>query len=250
VRHVLVGERACCWFLHITGPSTAGADAGRRCRRAAYGRAMNTFWGCETENLTELSGVVAARALRMRAIVLQIALSVRAVGWIGPDADDYRLRAEDLVDRALELIETLRRLGEVLGREAEEQDLCSQPDGVLPGVGDPLGVRAECRRGTGARSPRGRSPSPRRWSGGSSTIPSPQARTSPWIRTASRELRVCVRSWWARSRWRDSSSTRPPSMRGWGTSTTRSSRAWRTTASERSGPSCRWPASRTRSPGC
>lgn len=104
---------------------------------------MNTFWGCETENLTELSGVVAARALRMRAIVLQIALSVRAVGWIGPDADDYRLRAEDLVDRALELIETLRRLGEVLGREAEEQDLCSQPDGVLPGVRDPLGVRAE-----------------------------------------------------------------------------------------------------------
>lgn len=104
---------------------------------------MNTFWGCETENLTELSGVVAARSLRMRAIVLQIALSVRAVGWIGPDAEDYRQRTEDLVDRALELIETLRRLGEVLGREAEEQDLCSQPDGVLPGVGDPLGVRTE-----------------------------------------------------------------------------------------------------------
>src|SRR5699024_2112432 len=141
VRHGLGGGRARRWFLHIRGPSTAGAGAGRRCRRAALGRPMYTLWGCETEHPTRPSGRGAARALRMRAIVLQIALTVRAVGWIGPDADDYRLRAEDLVDRALELIETLRRLGEVLGREAEEQDLCSQPDGVLPGVGDPLGVR-------------------------------------------------------------------------------------------------------------
>lgn len=104
---------------------------------------MNTFWGCETENLTELSGVVAARAQRMRALILQVALSVRAADWIGPDAEDHRWRTEDLVERALELIEKLRELGDLLEREAEEQEQCSQPDGALPGVGDPLGVRTE-----------------------------------------------------------------------------------------------------------
>lgn len=102
---------------------------------------MNTFWGCETENLTTLSTVVGARALRLQALILQIALRVRGTDWFGPDAEDHRVRTEDLVEEVIELVDRLRELGELLGLEAEEQELCSQPDRVLPGVGEPLGGR-------------------------------------------------------------------------------------------------------------
>lgn len=103
---------------------------------------MNTFWGCETEHLTELSTVFDTRADRLRALIQQILLCARTVEWIGPDADEHRRCAEDLAETVIILIEKLRKLGELLGREAQEQDLCSQPEGAT-GVGeDPLGVRA------------------------------------------------------------------------------------------------------------
>lgn len=103
---------------------------------------MNTFWGCETEELTELSTRFDARALRLRALFQQIALVVRLMDWFGPDAEDHRLRTDDLVGTVLELVERLRALGELLEKEAQEQDACSQADGAPFQVGDPLGGRA------------------------------------------------------------------------------------------------------------
>lgn len=103
---------------------------------------MNTFWGCETENLTELSTVVGARSERLRTLIQRAAISVRATAWFGPDAEDHRQRTEDLVEFVIELVERLRELGELLDQEAEEQDVCSQPDGGPTQGGDPLGVRA------------------------------------------------------------------------------------------------------------
>ncbi|ATG52378.1 hypothetical protein CFK38_13250 [Brachybacterium vulturis] len=105
---------------------------------------MNTFWGCETERLTELSTVVDARAERLRALIQQVALCTRITDWCGPDAEEHRRRTLDLVEFVIDLIERLRELGELLGQEAAEQDLCSQAEGspARSGVGDPLGVRA------------------------------------------------------------------------------------------------------------
>ncbi|MGO1599970.1 MAG: hypothetical protein ACTHX0_10125 [Brachybacterium sp.] len=103
---------------------------------------MNTFWGCETEELTELSAVFGTRAVRLQTLIQQAASCVRAADWIGPDAEDHRIRTEDLVEFVIGLVERLRELGELLGDEAAEQDLCSQADGVPARAGDPLGVRA------------------------------------------------------------------------------------------------------------
>ena len=103
---------------------------------------MNTFWGCETEELIELSAVFGARAVRLQTLIRQAAMGVRATDWIGPDAEDHRMRTEDLVDVVIGLVERLRGLGELLGDEAAEQDLCSQADGGPVRAGDPLGVRA------------------------------------------------------------------------------------------------------------
>lgn len=104
---------------------------------------MNTFWGCETEDLTELSAVVEARAGRLGTLVRDTALRARAVAWFGPDAEDHRLRAEDLAERVIDLVEKLRELGELLDDEAEEQEICSRPEnGAAPASG-PFGVRTE-----------------------------------------------------------------------------------------------------------
>ncbi|WP_394216038.1 hypothetical protein [Brachybacterium vulturis] len=105
---------------------------------------MNTFWGCETERLTELSTVFDARAIRLRTLIQQVALCTRITDWCGPDAEEHRRRTMELVEFIIDLIERLRELGERLGDEAAEQDLCSQAEGspARSGVGDPLGVRA------------------------------------------------------------------------------------------------------------
>ncbi|MDN5898907.1 MAG: hypothetical protein L0H74_02440 [Brachybacterium sp.] len=103
---------------------------------------MNTFWGCETERLTELSTVFDTRAVQLRALILQARLGVHAVDWIGPDAEEHRRCAEDLVETVITLIERLRKLAELLGREAAEQNLCSRAEEGPARAGDPLGVRA------------------------------------------------------------------------------------------------------------
>jgi len=103
---------------------------------------MNSFWGCETEAVTELSGVFDTRAARLRALIQAAAGTVRATEWIGPDADGYRRRIEEMVEVVIEVVETIRELGELLGDEAEEQEICSRPE-AAPALGsDPLGIRA------------------------------------------------------------------------------------------------------------
>ncbi|ASK67233.1 hypothetical protein CFK39_14230 [Brachybacterium avium] len=103
---------------------------------------MNTFWGCETEHLTELSTIFDTRAVRLRALIQRALLCARAADWIGPDAEEHHRCTEDLAETVILLVEKLRKLGELLGKEAQEQDLCSQPDDVTRLGGDPLGVRA------------------------------------------------------------------------------------------------------------
>lgn len=103
---------------------------------------MNTFWGCETEALTELSDVFGLRAVRLRTVVQGAAQAVRTAAWTGPDAEEHRLRTQEMVESAAGLLERLRALGELMGAEAEAQEICSQPEEATGPATDPLGVRA------------------------------------------------------------------------------------------------------------
>lgn len=102
---------------------------------------MNTFWGSETEAVTELSAEFATSAGQLEAVITATARAVHAAAWFGPDAVDHRRRTDEVVDTVIRLAEKLRKLGTLLEQEATEQDVCSQPE-TAPGLaGDPLGVR-------------------------------------------------------------------------------------------------------------
>lgn len=113
---------------------------------------MNTFWGCDTDAMTDLSAIFGERAGLLGTLIERTADTVRTTTWFGPDAEDHRLRTEDVVTTAHELIELLRRLGELLGEESAEQSAASAAQGStpagstspgsMPAGGDPLGVRA------------------------------------------------------------------------------------------------------------
>lgn len=108
---------------------------------------MNSFWGCDTETMDDLSAMFGERAGLLSAVIDRAAGTVRVATWFGPDAEDHRLRMEDVVETADALIELLRRLGELLGEESAEQSTASSTEGssaggAAPAGGDPLGVRA------------------------------------------------------------------------------------------------------------
>ena len=102
---------------------------------------MNTFWGSETEAVTELSAEFATGAAQLEAVITAAARAVHTAAWFGPDATDHRRRTAEVVDTVVRLVERLRKLGELLEQEAAEQDFCSQPETAPGPAGDPLGVR-------------------------------------------------------------------------------------------------------------
>lgn len=89
---------------------------------------MNTFCGCDTETLTDLSSVFGERAGHLAALMDGAAGSVHTTAWFGPDAEDFRDRVDKVVEDAIGLIETIRELGELLRQESSQQTSCSQPD--------------------------------------------------------------------------------------------------------------------------
>lgn len=121
----------------------------------AYGPGMNTFWGCDTETMTVLGALFDERAGTLETLAEQIATDARLVDWIGPDAEDHRLDTDEVVETAVSLIERIRRLGELLGDEAEDQDRASSPvagdvygASMRGGAGGPLsGILATPPRG-------------------------------------------------------------------------------------------------------
>lgn len=109
---------------------------------ALYGRAMNTFWGCEPEALTELSAAYGAGAARMRHLIDKIVEALRSTDWQGPDADEHRLRTAGAVEMMTDLIGAFRKLEKLLRQEAAEQTACSRAEAGSERADDPLGVRA------------------------------------------------------------------------------------------------------------
>lgn len=90
---------------------------------------MDTFWGSETESLSDLGAVFGRRAESTRRRINEVGVAVRAVMWVGPDAEEFRRQAEEWTETAIGVVEALRRLGELLEGEAEEQERCSAPEG-------------------------------------------------------------------------------------------------------------------------
>ena len=109
---------------------------------AVYGRAMNTFWGCEPEALTVLSVSCRTAVARLRQLIERILEAAHAAAWHGPDAEEHRRRTDETAEAMTHLLEALRRFSEQLCTEADEQTACSRADELPGGAGDPLGVWA------------------------------------------------------------------------------------------------------------
>lgn len=95
----------------------------------AYGRAMDTFCGCDTAALDDLSSMVGERAAHLGAVMEGVAQVVATTDWFGPDEQGFQEQLDEVYERARELFERLRELGELLREESAEQSACSQPDG-------------------------------------------------------------------------------------------------------------------------
>lgn len=103
---------------------------------------MNTFWGCNTETMTDLSGDFGTGAERLQGVIAHAVQARRTVTWFGPDAEEHRSLTEEMLERAEQIVEVIRRLSELLGKEATAQDICSVAEGGSDPT-DPLRVRAE-----------------------------------------------------------------------------------------------------------
>lgn len=122
---------------------------------SAYGPGMNTFWGCDTDSMTELAALFGDRAGTLEKLAQGAGTTARTVTWFGPDADDFTIDVDEAVETLISLVETIRRLGELLGDEAEDQDRASSPGGgdvygvsTRGGAGGPLsGILATPPRG-------------------------------------------------------------------------------------------------------
>jgi len=95
----------------------------------AYGHAMDTFCGCDTAALDDLSSIVGERAAHLGAVMEGAAQVAAATDWFGPDGQCFREQVDELIEKARDLFERLRELGELLREESAEQNACSQPDG-------------------------------------------------------------------------------------------------------------------------
>ncbi len=96
----------------------------------AYGPCMNTFWGCDTESMTDLSALYGDHAGTLQTLGRTAGMTARLVDWFGPDAEEHRDATEKTIETLISLAETIRRLGELLGTEAEEQDEASSAEGT------------------------------------------------------------------------------------------------------------------------
>src|SRR5699024_676333 len=90
---------------------------------------MDTFCGCDTAALDDLSSMVGERAAHLGAVMEGVAQVVATTDWFGPDEQGFQEQLDEVYERARELFERLRELGELLREESAEQSACSQPDG-------------------------------------------------------------------------------------------------------------------------
>lgn len=103
---------------------------------------MSAFLGADTDAVRDLASRYSQGSQRLENLREATEAFVRAVTWIGPDADEFRTRATSV------LTDLAARASDVSGRartletEAEEQDSASSPEVTISSVGVGVGVGA------------------------------------------------------------------------------------------------------------
>lgn len=103
---------------------------------------MNAFMGADTDDVRDLATRFSQGSQRLQELRETAEAFVRAVTWIGPDADKFQDRASsvlaDLAARASDVSDRAR----TMETEAEEQDSASSPEINIPSVGASVGAGA------------------------------------------------------------------------------------------------------------
>lgn len=113
---------------------------------------MSAFWGMDTGLVRNHSERLRTASEEVDDLRSQLETTVRAAGWAGPDAEEFRTRWDELSATAwVPLGSELTALGDRGAGEADQQDSASAPGGGTgpDGVGSalPPGTTAELDRG-------------------------------------------------------------------------------------------------------
>lgn len=103
---------------------------------------MNAFMGANTDEVRDLATRFSQGSQRLQELRETAEAFIRAVTWVGPDADEFQDRASSvLADLAARASDVSDR-GRTMETEAEEQDSASSPETTFPGVGAAVGAGA------------------------------------------------------------------------------------------------------------
>src|SRR5690625_217723 len=88
--------------------------------------------GADTDELRTFSGVLGDAAQRLADGVTALAADGEQIPWVGPDADSFRTELEKVCLQGGDVAQQVRARGLRLEQEADEQEVASSTDGVLP----------------------------------------------------------------------------------------------------------------------
>lgn len=89
------------------------------------------FWGADTDALIAMGHRCRTAGEQLRAMAEDFTREVSAGRWTGPDADAFRERWETSRAQLSDASGDIDATAEFLGREADEQDLASDPSGRI-----------------------------------------------------------------------------------------------------------------------
>jgi len=99
---------------------------------------MTSFLGCIPEQMRELNDLILERTQQIRDLLEGLGVLSGAVGWSGPDAEDFRGRTGAMIAQGGATAAMLLRRGQQLSDQADAQDAASAPDrGAAPGAEGP-----------------------------------------------------------------------------------------------------------------
>ncbi|AXK46464.1 C2 family cysteine protease [Brachybacterium saurashtrense] len=99
--------------------------------------------GADTDHLRAHAHALRAQTGALRSLFAELGAVVRSVGWVGPDAEQFRSAAESRFRDASTLLEDIDRRGDELLGHADEQDEASSAEGgggVIGPGGDEVGA--------------------------------------------------------------------------------------------------------------
>lgn len=88
-----------------------------------------TYMGMDVEQAREVATAVADCGTRIAELIEEAGTEVRAMDWVGPDADHYQQAWTDFVSQTVsKLTDALSRVSEDISTHADDQDATSLRD--------------------------------------------------------------------------------------------------------------------------